>query len=353
MMRGSTSGTTMKTVFVLGAGASKEANLPTGAELRREIATALDFEVEFGETKRGDSLIVNAIILQVQKTKPDDRGERYTHAARRIIAAMPQAESIDAYIDDHQGNREIEFCGKIAIVRSILAAERKSLLFVDKAKAEGLKYAPLEQTWFNGLWQVLKEGCRRPDLDARLASIAIVSFNYDRCIEHYLYHALQNYYHVDQGVAAELVSRIEILHPYGRIGSLRWQRQANAIDYGDKIGAAQLLDLSAQIKTFTESTDPAESDIVRIRRLVADARQIVFLGFAYHIQNLELLWPKSRPIHDRTYIGTAYGISSSNVAEISRQLSARSGVTAEKLQLRNDLECHDLFSEYRRSLSVH
>ena len=38
-------------VIVIGAGASKEARLPTGVELRHKIAALLDIRFEFGSRK--------------------------------------------------------------------------------------------------------------------------------------------------------------------------------------------------------------------------------------------------------------------------------------------------------------
>jgi len=50
-------------VLVVGAGASKEADLPTGAELKQRIADALDIRYgEFGSRKvSGDDLIDGAL----------------------------------------------------------------------------------------------------------------------------------------------------------------------------------------------------------------------------------------------------------------------------------------------------
>lgn len=46
-----------KTVFVIGAGASKEANLPTGEELKSSISSFLDIRFEYNTQIKGDYLI--------------------------------------------------------------------------------------------------------------------------------------------------------------------------------------------------------------------------------------------------------------------------------------------------------
>jgi hypothetical protein len=57
-----------------------------------------------------------------------------------------------------------------------------------------LNFTELQNTWFSSFLHKITEHCTAKDLSARLDSIALVIFNYDRCIEHYLYHALRNHY---------------------------------------------------------------------------------------------------------------------------------------------------------------
>jgi len=52
---------TKKTVYVVGAGASYEANLPTGNELKDRIAKLLDIRFEFDSQKSGDYEIQQAL----------------------------------------------------------------------------------------------------------------------------------------------------------------------------------------------------------------------------------------------------------------------------------------------------
>ena len=68
-------------------------------------------------------------------------------AGWRIRDAMPQAISIDNFIDTHGENKLIELCGKLAIVRTILEAEAKSTLIVDKRQGNGqLRFEKLGET---------------------------------------------------------------------------------------------------------------------------------------------------------------------------------------------------------------
>ncbi len=345
-------------MIVVGAGASTEANLPSGYELKERIADVLDIRFEDGVRRiSGDHAVYEAIRLAIRRDEPDLRDvSLHLQAAWRIRDAMPQAISIDNFIDAHQGDRKIELCGKLAIVRSILKAERQSILFVDRQGGSlSLNYQSLEATWFNAFMQLLTENCKVDRLAERLSSIRLIVFNYDRCIEHFLYHSLQNYYGINHELAGSLVRDIEIYHPYGTVGNLPWYRSEHAVEFGAEPSSNQLVDLVSQIKTFTEGTDPNSSDVAKIRDGMAEARIVLFLGFAFHRLNLELIRPlrnANSTLGDVRYFGTAVGISGSDCDVISSELAVLGGAKVENIALRNDLKCSKLFQEYWRSLSL-
>lgn len=348
-----------KTVVVVGAGASKEAKLPTGRELKQQIANLLNIEFEDfdGGLVSGDARIVQALEHQVRITRSQSRDiSTYLAAALRIRNAMPQAISIDTFIDAHIGDESIELCGKLAIVRSILEAEKSSLMYFDPENREAdLNYEALESTWFNSFLQLLTENCRSDKLSERLSSIKMIVFNYDRCIEHFLYHWLQNYYGLPETYAAALVHDIEIYHPYGMVGHLPWQQKEGSIDFGAEPKARQLLDLADQIKTFAEGTDLGSSEIVAIRQRVLEADIVLFLGFHFHQINLDLLRPEQVPpdaSRAGVYFATAKGISKSDCDIIMSELAKLGGVKTQRMNLRNDLTCCKLFQEYWKSLAL-
>ena len=343
-----------KTTIVVGAGASAECLLPTGLGLKQRITQLLDIRFDHGTQIAGDHTICDALRLAVKK---DDSSARdinpYLHAAWRIVRAIPQAISIDNYIDAHQGDSKLELCGKLAIVRSILDAERNSLLYFSRANGEDApKFAALQETWFNAFLQLLTENCGKKGLPDRLSSIAIINFNYDRCIEQFLFYALQNYYDIPADEAAGLVKQIEIFHPYGMVGALPFFGEIPS-EFGMTPSAPQLLDLAGQIKTFTEGTDPAASDIIAIRNRMMGSQMIVWLGFAFHRQNLALLRPETGHPNPKEvrYFGSAFGISGSDCSVIQRELAALAGADRDHIELAV-MSCSDLFRNYRRSLSL-
>ncbi len=340
-----------KTVIVVGAGASQEAGLPTSADLKTSIARILDVRFQLIEQISGDRTIAASLGACFRDINP------HLHACWKMRDALPQAMSIDNFIDSHRGNEKIEFCGKLAIVRSILDAEKKSLLFIDRNNSDNtLNFKSLEETWFNVFWQCISENCQAEGLKERLSAITLIIFNYDRCIEHFLYHSIQNYYGLSADAAVSLVNEMDIFHPYGAVGSLPWTDGPAQMDFGAEPGAQDLVTLAQQIKTFTEGTDTEASDIVRIRKRVVTSDTLVFLGFAYHPQNIELLKSSSDEIKLLNkvcnFYGTAFGISDEDLRVITPELQELCG-SPMYVNMDTNLTCRELFNKYRRTLSFH
>ena len=106
-------------VLVVGAGASKEVNLPVGAELRTRIATALDIKYYDGyKRSSGDGTIDEAFRELVRETNPQQQDiNPFLHSSWRIRDAMPQAISIDNFIDSHRNDERFAaatYCEEIS-----------------------------------------------------------------------------------------------------------------------------------------------------------------------------------------------------------------------------------------------
>lgn len=345
-----------KTVFVIGAGASKEANLPTGLELKNTIAKLLDIRFSDGyNQKSGDYTICEALRLFVKEESNQNCNiNSYLHEACHITSAMPQAISIDNFIDTHRENAKIALCGKLAIVKSILDAEGHSHLHFENKRIDStINFKALEKTWYGSFFQLLTENCAKSDLKKRFQSVTLIVFNYDRCIEHFLLYALQNYYRINEAEAAEIIKCIDIYHPYGRVGYLPWQQSQNSVGFGETPNAHKLLTLTNQIKTFAEGTDPNSSDIKEIRKHMANASHLIFLGFAFHKLNMQLIAP-SRTEEEFNVVrcyATAYGVSDSNKEQITEQITMLYSSRADVGVKLSSKTCGDFFGDFWRSLA--
>ncbi len=336
-----------KTLFVVGAGASAEAGLPVGNQLKPIIAKHIDIRFANGWTQdHGSHRIMDAL-----KVYGDSHGvadlNPYLGAGWMIRDAMPLAISIDNFMEAHQDDQKIELCGKLAIVKSILEAERKSSLFArfpEKPKLE-----KLSETWFLKLFQMISENVPKGSEQDLFRNLSLVIFNYDRCVEHFLVNALSIYYQLSEEQAQQLVLQLPIVHPYGAVGPLNWQNR-EGVAFGAEVGGAKLLALSSKIRTFTERVQE-ETTLEAIRQQVMDAETVVFLGFSFQEMNMRLLNSPTQSNVKRVF-GTAKGISDSDCVEISLDVGTMINKKAQhaEIKLRNELSCAMLLSEYWRTL---
>jgi hypothetical protein len=154
----------------------------------------------------------------------------------------------------------VKVCAKLAIVHTILHYEKHSAIFIDETKSpQDFHGRPKVMTsWFAGLMFLLTEGIRKNvDLDGIFDSVAFVNFNYDRCLEQFLWLALQQLYLITEDKAGELVKGLTIIHPYGVVGRLRWQGGLR-IPFGHKLDAQTLVAAADNIRTFNEQVEDEE-----------------------------------------------------------------------------------------------
>lgn len=341
-----------KTVIVLGAGASKEFGLPVGSELMDEIGSLLRIKRGYGQVN--DELTHYA--LKVYSRNNDLAIRELMSASAAITNALPLAISIDNLIDAHRDDNEIEVCSKIAIVRSILNAERKSKLFFNKnTVGEKLNFQKSKETWLNLLFKIITENATLENIRQRLSNFVFIVFNYDRCLEHFLYYAFQSLYSVNPNQAKELLSSLNVYHVFGKVGELPWIENENSIDFGEEPNAHQLISLMSEIRTFTENIDEQVDEMESIHQHLKAATNVIFLGFAYHKLNLELLALNNEEHSEKDltmYYGTAYQISDSNTDEIINQLEKIGGLKRKQMLIHNELTCYELFNEYWRTFSL-
>ncbi len=348
-----------KTLFVLGAGASCEFGLPDGTELKREIAKLLDIRFRnFSERISGDGLIVEALRRHVANNGGRDINP-YLQAGRRISGALPQALSVDNYLDAHRNDKEIQLSGKLGIVRAILKAERQSKLYVDLTSRR-FDVSKTGGSWLEGFIQLLTEGVAKEDVSSIFENISIVNFNYDRCLQHFLPYALSNYYGLNESEARALTRSLNIIHPYGVVGDLKWRDEGGSgVIFGDTEYGVDLVSLAGGIKTFTERVDD-QIILNEIRTQIESAETIVFLGFGFHHQNLSLLGPPTHrppkaaleiPPTTRVF-ATIHGISQSDWNVIQHEISTLLSFDGNAVEIEPaKMRCSELFHTYRRSLS--
>lgn len=341
--------------LVVGAGASSEYELPLGSTLREKIVSALKQRSPGGNVSDQDLYYAMTELAKFDSENPGNMTP-YIRAVENINDSLCQSPSIDNFINSHQGNKRIEVCGKLAIAKCILDAERNSDLYFDDRvpwhdRGGKIDFNSVANTWLNSFFKLIAQDCPFPRLKERLGTIALIVFNYDRCVEHFLLNSIINFYRVTEEQAADALSTIEIYHPYGSIGPLT-KTQNGAIAFGQKSDHPTLIKAISSIRTFSESTTMASEQAFRIKELVATSKILLFLGFGYIPLNMRLLAAPDGPFspnHGASIFATTLGISPYDKARISSELKnfVRSAVPTPNL---TDNSAANLFSEFTRGI---
>lgn len=345
-----------KTVFIIGAGASAEVNMPVGSELKEKIAKRLDFSKGQPDEDIGDRFIWDAFEkLVALKGDQSSTIIDYRKSATQIKEGMNTASSIDTYLDTYKNNSKMAVCGKLAIIRSILKAERGSKLFYDVSKTNNLDFSKIKDTWYMHFFNTLTIASTKNKEHEIFENVSFIIFNYDRCFEHFLFCALMNHFQMPPVEAMKLVESVKIFHPYGTVGPKPFPSEIagkDCVPFGSS-ERGNILELSNNLKTFTEQMTDQEL-LSDMHELINQADKVVFLGFAFHDQNLNLL-QSPRSLQTKKILASAYGISDSDCYFLSNKLLGMFGGNMESRpiheQLRKKYRCSQIFTEYSRLLS--
>lgn len=345
-----------KTVIIVGAGASHEVGLPTGQALLDDIQG----KVNLIDGNPSCQVVLNSLKFLCDSC-PDEYSDKFLlndfcDAGKRMCLALPNSKSIDNFLDTNRGDYCVELCGKLAIVEAILLSERKSALYFDpigKNPWIGFGNDKVRKSWFLKFMHELTENCTLGQLPDRLKKISFIVFNYDRCIEHYLFNAFQSTYSgVGPVEAAELMCYLSIVHPYGTVGDLEWYGDGLKVKFGEEVEPERLLELTSSIKTFTESRDETTEDLNLMRKALQESTLVLWLGFAFHPLNLKLLQFEDNGYHSGrgNHYATAYGLSDDDIDGVYDNLETLTGVKRPRVKVVKDLECGGLFIQYGRRL---
>ena len=200
---------------------------------------------------------------------------------------------------------------------------------------------------------MLHENVNKNAVQSIFDNVSFINFNYDRCLEQYLFYALKEYYTLADQEADSLVKKLKIIRPYGSVGE--WSNtnthKAGVVAFAEE--RVDLFAISKKIKTFSEQLEESD-ELKELRGLISNAEIVVFLGFAFHRQNMNLMRLEQKDISTKRVYATAYGISPPDCAVLKEELQQffNSKIEPDKIELRNDLTCHGLMSAYWRSLTT-
>ena len=116
-------------------------------------------------------------------------------------------------------------------------------------------------------------------------------FNYDRCVEHFLYTAIQNYYGLEGQDTKDIINKMRFYHVYGQLAPLEWQPENNPIRFGDAFEGVfdELYRFVPNIKIVNKDRGDIEKIRDTISAQIRDAGKVYILGFGFQDSNWEML----------------------------------------------------------------
>lgn len=285
----------LETVLVLGAGASWDYGFPTGEELVGQICNM--FRNRQGqEYKLLDRLSSLGI----------------PHTTDMFLFALEKAKplSVDAWLEH---NTKFIRTGKFAIAIALLEYEAKTAL---RPEATG--------DWYQLLYHRLDS----PFEEFHNNKLSIITFNYDRLAEYYLFEVFRNMHtEKSEKECIEKIKQLRILHVYGSLGCLEWQdvdseSPEQQVRYGtqDIYGASDIetiISAANNIKIIPEKSNQLPKEFQESRKLIENAQALYFLGFGYSKDNIERLGIKTLRMPQKI-MGTAKGLGYQEYQELRR-----------------------------------
>jgi hypothetical protein len=249
-----------KTLFILGAGASKPFGYPTGAELRDLI---------IGQKERRS-------ILSALNVHGDDDMKPFERHQDSFIDEFRKSSvySIDSFLEHRP---EFMAIGKINIAAYIIRHEHDAHLRVT------------QNNWYMYLFDRLNRSIDK----INEKKISFITFNYDRSLEQFLFEAVKSRFGPDNINAIEIMKSIPIVHLYGQLDLLQWQGREGSVYNADKKYINRLRSAPINIKLISSERDngnpSVSAEFNKAHELIRESEQVFMLGFGFDETNLDRL----------------------------------------------------------------
>lgn len=241
-----------KTTFILGAGASKPYNYHTAFELAKKIVDETDHHR-------------NELHAELKNLGYETDDIKYFHDTLKESGE----NSVDSFLE-YRNDKILWEIGKISMAYTLGQCELHSA-----TKFTGFNELN-NDNWYHHLYNSLRTSFE--DFDKN--NIRIVTFNYDRSFEEYLFSRLRTYGKSPEE-CAEKIENIPIVHLYGKLDNLPWENvdEDTKRKYGEIPRGEQLLSTSKNIQIIPEkeSVESVES-FQNAYELIESSEKIIFLG---------------------------------------------------------------------------
>ncbi len=287
---------TEKTVFILGAGASKPYGFPTGQKL---VETILE---EAKKPEEAHWLLKGSVsIFSAEERKSLDK----------LLKSFETFEgSIDNWLAKNPG---CQAAGKHLITRVIAQCETPGSLH---RNAGGGCYSIL--------WEYLINSVKNDFQKIGESSADFVTFNYDRSLEQTFYEkARSDHPDLDEESLVKAIQQITVVHLHGQIGRLPW-RTAVAFeekleelphDGGRDASVGKLRSCSNGIVLAGDAEDLSGS-YKMARTLLGQAAVVHFIGFGFDEENMRRLLGGVKWRPQVRLSATVYGLGRPQIEEL-------------------------------------
>jgi hypothetical protein len=279
------------TVLVLGAGASQPYGYPLGQDLVNGIVK--------------DAADSHSAMFQDLRNVP---GADFVEETILSFGAALQASaslSIDAFLESRSDFTSI---GRCAIASKLLRCEDQHIFHEKK-------------DWYYYLFDKMRDSHRFESFGE--SKLSIVTFNYDRSLEFFLFRALKAGSQKTHAECVQIFNKIPIIHVHGRLGS-----QVTVQDgwpYGTPIAPLhrsakfleRLADFANEIKIIHETT-ASTPEFLSARVQLRNAERICFLGFGYHPLNVQRLLDGIPGLDRKHFYCCGFGLSKKEMESIQR-----------------------------------
>ena len=283
------------TTLVLGAGASKPYGFPTGGELAQKLCSPLNLTHPHG-------------IYSDQQL--EQFSERFLNSG---------LYSIDAFLA-HNGDVPLrgyldttyEDVGKYAIAKILCTLEYPGAIF----NPNGV----IDDHWYKYLWNRLV--C--PIEKFQENKLKIVTFNYDRSLEYFLFTTIKNTYNLHPGEAIKLLNSIPITHVYGQLGMFLGQgEKREQREFKSSLPSKEELKLAANSLMVIDEKRDNSTNFSTAVEYISQAERVCFLGFGFDETNVERLKIReiARQKKPPTFYASTFGTARAEREKIIQLLS--------------------------------
>ncbi|MDA0835366.1 MAG: hypothetical protein O2955_11755 [Planctomycetota bacterium] len=255
------------TTLILGAGASHPYGFPTGRDLYTRVCQSRLFPSP--QQKIHEQIIEG----------------KFRNFREQL--AMSGQQSVDSFLEHR---KELLETGKQAIACELIKLEDENRLFSADSNVD----------WYRHLFSAMNAPLKQIVEN----KLAIVTFNYDRSLEHFLVVSIENTHRIARNEAWEIVKKIPIIHVYGSLGRYSPDgKEGRPYDISQSLTA-----INQCVEELKIVHEQYEQEFIKAHEQLSRTEQVVILGFAFHELNV-LRLGFDRIKEGTTIYATAFGMT--------------------------------------------